>query len=84
MIDAQAARPQLVIGRGARMNTPDTSVRTFDVEGHEVRCYLSDGDRLWHCECESFQRALPQYGEGFCPHTAVAIMRALEDGSLGR
>jgi hypothetical protein len=69
---------------GARMNTPDTSVRTFDVEGQEVRCYLSDGDRLWHCECESFQRTLPQDGEGFCPHTAVAIMRALEDGSLAR
>lgn len=25
-----------------------------------------------------------QYGEGFCPHTALATMRALEDGSLAR
>jgi hypothetical protein len=61
------------------MKTPDTLLRTFDIEGQEVRCYLSDGDRLWHCECERFQRTLAQYREGFCPHTAVAILRALED-----
>jgi hypothetical protein len=52
------------------------------VEGQEVRCYQSDGDRLWRCECAAFQRRLEQYGEGFCVHTAVAIMRSLEDRSI--
>ncbi len=62
------------------MSTPEPTVRTFDVEGHEVKCYVSDGHRLWRCECDYFQRTLAQYAEGFCPHTAVAIMRALKDG----
>jgi hypothetical protein len=52
------------------------------VEGQEVRCYQSEGHRLWRCECVAFQRRLEQYGEGFCTHTAVAIMRSLEDRSI--
>ena len=56
--------------------------RVFDIEGQKVLCYLSDGHRLWRCECAYFQRTLTQYGEGFCPHTALAIMRSIEDGSL--
>lgn len=60
----------------------DATVRTFNVEGQEVKCYESDGHRLWRCECAYFQRTLGQYGEGFCPHAAVAIMRCLEDGSI--
>ena len=63
---------------GARMSSPDPPVRTFDIEGQEVKCYESDGHRLWHCECAYFQRTLEQYREGFCPHTAVAIMRHAE------
>jgi hypothetical protein len=57
-------------------------VRTFDIEGEEVKCYESDGHRLWRCGCPYFQQKLDAHGEGFCPHTAVAIMRSLEDGSI--
>ena len=59
------------------------AVRTFDIEGQEVRCYQSEGHRLWRCECPAFQRRLSQRGEGFCAHTAVAIMRLTEEGSIG-
>ena len=52
------------------------------IEGQEVRCYQSEGERLWRCECAAFQRRLERYGEGFCAHTAVAIMRCTEDGSI--
>lgn len=48
------------------------------VEGQEVRCYQSEGHRLWQCQCAAYQRRLEQYGEGFCAHTAVVIMRCLE------
>lgn len=62
-----------------------TEVLRFDIEGQPVVCYQTGGDRLWHCECAYFQRTLKQYQEGFCPHTAVAIMRFFEgergDGS---
>lgn len=64
------------------MSNPERSVQTPDVEGQQVKCYVSDGHRLWQCPCAYFQRTLTQYGEGFCPHIAVAIMRTLGDGSL--
>jgi hypothetical protein len=64
------------------MSALDRPVQTFDIEGQEVNCYLSDGHRLWQCPCADFQRTLMQYAEGFCPHTAVAILRALQDGSI--
>ena len=51
--------------------------------GRPESAVLSEkGDRLWRCECAAFQRRLEQYGEGFCVHTAVAIMRSLEDRSI--
>ena len=28
-----------------------------DIEGQEGRCFEFDGDRLWHCECETFQQS---------------------------
>jgi hypothetical protein len=56
--------------------------RTFDIEGQEVRCYECEGSRLWRCECAAFQRRLGLFGEGFCAHTALAIMRCLDDGSI--
>jgi hypothetical protein len=40
----------------------ETEVYRFDVKGHTVLCYETDGDRLWRCECERFKR----FGEGFC------------------
>jgi hypothetical protein len=58
------------------------AVKRFDVEGKEVRCDETDGGRLWLCDCAYFQRTASQYGKGFCPHTAVAIMRCLADGSI--
>jgi hypothetical protein len=66
------------------MSSQDPPVQAFDIEGQDVKCHISDGQHLWQCPCAHFQRTLTQYGEGFCPHTAVAIMRALEDGSLAR
>jgi len=66
----------------ARMAKTPQAVRTFDVEGQEVQCYQSAGHRLWRCECADFQRRLSQLGEGFCAHTAVAIMRLTEEGSI--
>ena len=45
----------------------------FDVEGREFVYYQMGGD---------FQRTLKQYKQGFCPNTAVAIMRAIKDGMI--
>jgi hypothetical protein len=59
-----------------------STVRTLDIECHEVQCIQSAEHRLWRCECSAFQRRLEQYGEGFCAHTAVAIMRSLDDHSI--
>ena len=57
-------------------------VRTFDIEGQEVRCYELDGHRLWRCECPAFHRRLAKFSEGFCPHVVVAIERCIQDGSI--
>lgn len=54
----------------------------FDVEGQEVVCHQTGGRRWWVCQCEYFQRTLAQRSEGFCPHTAVAIMRAMREGTI--
>jgi hypothetical protein len=64
------------------MSAQHRPVQNFDIEGPEVKCYMRGGDRLWYCPCAHFERTLTQYGEGFCPHTAAAIMGALEDGPL--
>ena len=48
---------------------------TFEVEGQEVACWGSAGERLWYCACEEFERRLKQFGEGFCAHTAAVMMR---------
>ena len=57
-------------------------VYRFDIEGQEVVCYQTGGERLWVCGCEYFQRTLKQHKEGFCPHTTVAIMRAMREGTI--
>lgn len=61
---------------------PEPKVIRFDIEGQEVTCYQSGEDRLWHCECERFKLNLTRFSQGFCPHTAVAIMRAIQDGTI--
>jgi hypothetical protein len=65
------------------MNKEQRKLRPFDIEGQEMRCYESDGHRLWRCENPALQRRLGQFGEWFCAHTAVAItLRCLEGGSI--
>lgn len=54
------------------------SERTFDIDGPMVRCIELDDDRLWHCECPTFQEKLRRLHQGFCAHTAVASWRCLE------
>src|ERR1700694_6114415 len=56
-------------------------VRTLDIEGQCVRCIETDGRRVWLCECPSFKERATRHPEGFCAHTAVAIMRGIHDGS---
>jgi hypothetical protein len=58
------------------------TVRTLDIEGQPVRCIETDGRRVWLCDCQSFQERATQHPEGFCAHTAVAIMRCVQDGSI--
>lgn len=43
----------------------DGQVFTFDIGGQLVVCYQTGWDRLWHCDCSSFQRTLAAYQEGF-------------------
>ncbi len=58
------------------MNTTPlpAQVRTFDIEGQPVRLIETEGRRVWLCDCASFQEQVARYSEGFCAHTAVAIM----------
>lgn len=58
-------------------------VLTIDVDGTSVRCFeMADGTRIWLCECSEFAERAAQYPEGFCSHTAVAITRCIEHGSI--
>jgi ferredoxin-thioredoxin reductase catalytic subunit len=57
-------------------------VLKVDIEGQPITCDEADGDRLWHCDCPTFHRKLNERGEGYCPHTVVAIMRAIQEGSI--
>lgn len=65
-------------------NIPKAADRVirFDVEGQEVTCHETGGDRLWHCARERSQLNLTRSGQKFCQHTAVAIMRAMQDGTI--
>jgi hypothetical protein len=64
------------------MKTPrrPANVQTFNIEGQTVRCI--DGHRMWVCECPKFKERAMRHPEGFCGHTAVAIMRCIQDGSI--
>jgi hypothetical protein len=61
---------------------PSRDVVTFEIEGQTVRCLQSGQHRLWRCECDYFQRMLSKYSEGFCPHVAVAIGQAGQQGMI--
>jgi hypothetical protein len=56
-------------------------VSTLDIEGQPVRCIETSDKRLWLCDCADFKERATRHREGFCAHTAVAIMRCIEDGS---
>jgi hypothetical protein len=59
------------------------NVRTFDIEGHPVRCIEeAGGKRVWLCNCAKFKERATRHPEGFCAHTSVAIMRCIQDGSI--
>ena len=64
------------------MNTTPlpAKVRTFDIEGQPVRLIEAEGRRVWLCA--SFRERAARHTESFCAHTAVAIMRCIEDGSV--
>ena len=48
-----------------------------------MRCIETDeGKRVWLCDCPKFKERATRHPEGFCGHTAVAIMRCIEDGSI--
>ena len=66
------------------MNTTPlpAKVRTFDIEGQPVRLIETEGRRVWLCDCNAFQERAARHSESFCAHTAVAIMRCIEEGSL--
>jgi hypothetical protein len=54
----------------------------FTVDGQEVLCYQIGTDRLWHCACEYFQERLKLRHQGFCQHTARAIIQAMREGTI--
>lgn len=41
-----------------------------------------NGKRLWLCDSPKFKDRATRHPEGFCGHTAVAIWRCIEDGSI--
>jgi hypothetical protein len=59
------------------------SVKTFTIDGQQVSCHESGGQHLWHCSCADFKRRLKQFGEGFCAHTAVAMMDQISSDAAG-
>jgi len=40
------------------------------------------GKRTWLCDCATFKERATRHPEGFRGHTAVAIMRSVQDGSI--
>jgi hypothetical protein len=69
----------------SRMESPPlpATVRTLDIEGQPVRCIEeAGGKRVWLCDCPKFKERATRHPEGFCAHTAVAIMRCVQDESI--
>ena len=62
-------------------------MREFDVEGTKVQCKQLERSRIWSCSCDYYaqrkKRAQARGEKGaYCPHSAVAIMRCIQDGSI--
>jgi hypothetical protein len=46
------------------------------IEGERVTCTQGNhGPRVWRCGCLEFEQRLLKYGEGFCQHVAVVLLR---------
>ena len=59
------------------------TVSTPGIEGQPVRCIEESGGKCaWLCDCPKFKERATRHPEGFCGHTAVAIMRCIQDGSI--
>ena len=56
----------------------------IDIEGQHIECIETNGRRLWRCDCEDFRHRTTALGEGFCNHTARAIMQAILAGQIRR
>lgn len=55
----------------------------YNIEGQRVVCGNDDKRRrTWHCSCEEYEERLAQQGQGYCPHVALAILRAYGEGHL--
>ena len=61
-------------------------MRTFDVEGATVHCQQLEAKRVWSCSCDYFRqrqkRSAVRGAGGYCPHIAVAVMRAIQEGTV--
>jgi len=58
-------------------------MRTFDIKGQTVPCIETDeGRRLWLCYSPVFRKRAEPRTAGFYAHTALAIWRCIDDGSI--
>ena len=63
--------------------TRPATVRTLVIEGQPVLLIRTEeGERTWLCDYAMFKERATRHPEGFCGHTAVAIMWCIEDGSI--
>lgn len=53
-----------------------------DIDGRLIRCTEDAGHRKWTCDCAEFIDRHHELGEGFCTHTAKAIMQAILAGKI--
>jgi hypothetical protein len=67
----------------ASSSSTPPKVRILDIEGQTVRCVeTDDGNANLASECADLQKHATRHPEGFCAHTAVAIWRSIDDGSI--
>jgi hypothetical protein len=59
---------------------------TFDVEGTIVHCQQREAKRVWSCSCDYFRKRAKrvdmQGSGGYCPHIALAVVRAIQEGTV--
>jgi hypothetical protein len=58
------------------------AILEYVVAGHHVTCIQeASGHQVWRCQCPDFKRRAAT-GEGYCPHTALAIQQAITEGKI--